>query len=45
MHLATSSKITMFAHFRNITEIVKKIKSLHGFRGRCHKIIDVCMDL
>ena len=31
--------------FRNITEIVKKIKSLYGFGGRCHKITDVCMDL
>ena len=26
MHLATTSKITMFAHFRNITEIVKKLR-------------------
>ena len=31
--------------FRNITEIVKKIKSLYGFGGRCHKITEVCMDL
>ena len=31
--------------FRNITEIVTKIKSLYGFGGRCHKIKDVCMDL
>ena len=31
--------------FRNITEIVKKIKSLYGFGERCHKITDVCMDL
>ena len=32
--------------FRNITEIVKKKnKSLYAFKGRCHKITDVCMDL
>ena len=32
--------------FRNITEIVKRIKSLmYSFGGRCHKITDVCMDL
>ena len=31
--------------FRNITEIVKKIKSLYAFRGRCNKITDACMDL
>ena len=30
---------------RNITEIVKKIRSLYGFGGRCNKITDVCMDL
>ena len=31
--------------FRNVTEILKKIKSLYGFGGRCHKITDVCMNL
>ena len=31
--------------FRNITEILKKIKSLYGFGGRCHKTEEVCMDL
>ena len=31
--------------FRNITEIMKKIKSLYGSGGRWHKITDVCMDL
>ena len=31
--------------FRNIAEIVKKIKSLYGLGGRCHKITEVCMDL
>ena len=31
--------------FRNISEIVKKIKSLYGLGGRCHKITEVCMDL
>ena len=31
--------------FKNITEIVKKIKSLYGFGGRCHKITDICMEL
>ena len=31
--------------FRNITEMVKKIKSLYGFGGRCHKITEVCMQL
>ena len=31
--------------FRNITEVMKKIKSLYGFGGCCHKITDVCMDL
>ena len=31
--------------FRNITEILKKINSLYGFGGRCHKITEVCMDL
>ena len=38
-------KSTCLPIFRNITEIVKKIKSLYGFEGRCHKITDVCMDL
>ena len=28
----------------NMTEIVKKIKSLYGFGGRSLKISDVCMD-
>ena len=27
--------------FKNITEIVKEIKSLYGFGERCHKITDV----
>ena len=31
--------------FRNITEIVKKIKSLHGIEGCGHKITDVWVDL
>ena len=34
----------MFADFKSITEIIKNIKSLHGFGGRCLKIRDVCMD-
>ena len=43
----TNSKITVFVCFQNITEIVKKIKSLYGFGGNrsCHKITNVCMDL
>ena len=31
--------------FRNITEIVKKIKTIYRFEGCCHKITDICMDL
>ena len=27
-----------------ITEIIKNLKSLYGFGGRCLKIRDVCMD-
>ena len=29
---------------KSITEIIKKIKSLYDFGGRCLKIRDVCMD-
>ena len=35
----------MLAYFQNITEMVKKIKSLYGFGGSCHKITEVCMAL
>ena len=40
----TNSKITMFAHFQEITEIMKN-KSLYGFGGHCHQITDFRMDL
>ena len=37
-------KITMFAHFKIITEIMKNFKSLFGFGGGCLNTRDVCMD-
>ena len=37
-------KIVMFVYFKECHEIIKKIKSLYDFGGRCLKIRDVCMD-
>ena len=37
-------KITMFAHFLNITDIVKEHESLYDFGGHCQEFRDTCMD-
>ena len=37
-------KSRTFTHFKCITEIIKKFKSLYGFGGRCLNIREVCMD-
>ena len=37
-------KSRTFTHFKCITEIIKKFKSLYGFGGRCLNVREVCMD-
>ena len=37
-------KIALFAYFEEYHRSHKNFKSLYGFRGRCLKIRDICMD-
>ena len=43
-HLSFFQIVGAWRDFTVVTKLIKNIKSLYGFGGRCLKIRDVCMD-